>query len=199
MKRPTLDKQPIRVLQAQFEYYTLKVSGRETMLRYSLSLSHLFRIHPDKYKPMDFHKGDIIDFKIIRQQEGATPHQINVDLSVIERFWDWMIEFKDEPLTNIALVPRVRNQYVRRQKNRLTLEEFSRLMSEIHDPRVLEVVRAKMLSQDCEPKLCKASISNKMKDACQRAQVPYVPIRLLPEAVHQAAVALLAPDIPLAA
>lgn len=192
MKRPTLDKQPIRVLQAQFEYFTLKTLGRTTMMSYSRALANLFRIYPDKFKPLDFYRDDIADYLIIRQQEGAGPISINLELDVIRAFWNWMIEYKEQAIQNIATVKRLK--YVRAQKNRLTLSEFSRLMSEIHDLRLLQVVRARLLGEDCKA-LGYTATASKMKQACDRAKIPYVSLSKLPDAVHSAAIALLAPDV----
>lgn len=192
MKRPTIDKQPIRVFQAQFEIYILTVFGRNTMRSYSNFLNHLFRIFPDKFTPLDFYRADISDYIIIRQQEGGTVASINQEVSVIRTFWNWMIDYKDQPIQNIATVKKLR--YVRKQKNRLTLSEFSRLMSEIHDPKLLQIVRARLLGEECKS-FSYTTIANKMQDACQRAGLPYVSLKKLPDAVHSAAIALLAPDI----
>lgn len=194
MKRPTIDKQPIRVLQAQFEYFTLKTLGRTTLYHYSHALDNLFRIYPDKFKPLDFYRDDIADYLIIRQQEGAGAIKINFELDVIRAFWNWMIEYKEQAIQPIATVKRLK--FVRAQKNRLTLSEFSRLMSEIHDPRLLQVVRARLLGEDCKA-LGYTATARKMKQACDRAKVPYVSLSKLPDAVHQAAIALLVPEVPI--
>jgi integrase len=183
---PTLDKQPIRKLQAQYEYFILKVYGRATCRQYSHDLAEFFRVHPNKYTPEDFFKTDVLDYQIIREKEGASPNTINKEVDVVRAFWNWMIESKDLPLVNIATVRRLR--FVPKEKSRLTLAEFSRLMSEVHDPKLAAAIRNVLKGEMITGQLggC-PNVTSKFRQALNRSGVPKIRLRDLPKAVHQAA------------
>lgn len=194
-KSRPIDQIPIRILQAQYEYFILKVYGRRTLKQYSDAMSEFFRVFPDRDNPEDFFRDDFQDYVIIRQREKTHPMGIAFEISVLKTFWTWMIEQKGLPLANpvSARVPR----YARKQKDRMSLKDFMRLMSEVHDPRLLVAVRCS-LNFERLPDLgiTKNSLGSLLRRACERAGLASCGLSRLPHAVHHAALQLLLPSIP---
>lgn len=200
-----IQRKPVRVLQAQFEYFTLKSLNRATCIKYSDALSEFFRLFPKQKNPEDFFRTDVEDYKLIRQREGAHPSTINYELSVLRAFWNWMIEYKNLPLSNIATVtPFTGFKKKAETINRLSLSDFSRLVAELHDPRLCKALK---LVLENDGRVNRKEIYEKvgttadtlnayLREACQRAGIQKQALSKIGNRLHKAALAKLAADLP---
>jgi len=197
-QHPPYDKQRIRILQAQWEYWVLKTSKNSTFQVYSRALESFLSHYPDKHNPEDFYKGDMDDYAIAQDVAGVDPRYINQVINVVHGFWKWLIEYKDLPMGNIATTKKLR--FVPKQKNRITLKEFMRLCSEINDPLVAKGVELVLLGKTSQEIKAETgyqvlTIAGKFRPIARRARVK-VSLTGLPRAVHQAALNLLVPSLP---
>lgn len=88
-------------------------------------------------------------------------------------------------------------RYARKQKDRMSLKDFMRLMSEIHDPRLLTAVRCRLkLERVPNMGITYNSLGSLLRRACERAGLPSCGLARLPHAIHHAALQLLLPSIP---
>jgi hypothetical protein len=201
-----IHKKPVRVLQAQFENFTLKTLGRSTCIKYSDALSEFFRLFPKQKNPEDFFRTDVEDYKLLRQREDAHPTTINFELSVLRAFWSWMIEYKALPLSNIATVTPFSGFKPKRETvNRLNLSDFSRLVAELHDPRLCKALRL-VLENDGQVSKTKireevgvttSTLNAYLQAACQRAGIQKQALSKIGNRLHKAALAKLASDLPM--
>jgi integrase len=192
---------PIVRLQAQFEYFTLKVYNRALSKKYGEALSTFFSYFKERENPEDFYRQDIQDYTIIREREGVHPNQVRRELEALRAFWNWMIEQKDLPLFgNIVSVRGPR--YPRKQKDRISLKDFMRLLSEVHDPRLMGAIRLTLQSISKVPDeeykkafgISKNSLGCFLRRACERSGIRSCGLSRLPHALHHAALQLLLPE-----
>ena len=193
---------PIVKLQAQYEYFTLKVYNRSRSKSIGRDLSTFFSYFRDRQHPEDFYRDTIQDFVIIREREGVHPNQIRRELESIRGFWNWMIESKALPLLKIVSVRGPR--YDRKQKDRIPLSDWMRLLSEIHDPRLMKAVRITLENPTKVPDsvykaecgLSKNTLGCFLRRACERVGIPSCGLSRLPHALHHTALQLLLSDVP---
>ena len=132
MKRPAY-----RDIQGKYEKWVLLVHGRNASMYTSAVLEQFFSFFPKLNTVHDFHRTEIEDYRLLRLRAGAHPIQINKEVHAVKRFWDWMLD-RELVLKNIAAVRPLKAESKKRQ---LTLQEFWRLLREIHDPRIIQVVK----------------------------------------------------------
>ena len=132
MRRPAY-----RDIQGKYEKWVLLVHGRNASMYTSEVLERFFSMFPKLREIHEFHKTEIEDYRLIRVRAGAHPIKVNREVQALKRFWDWMLD-RELVLNNIASVRPLKAESKKRQ---LTLEEFWRLLREIHDPRIIQVVK----------------------------------------------------------
>lgn len=131
MRRPAY-----KDVQGKYEKWVLLVHGRNASIYTSDILEQFFSMFPKLSSIHDFHKTEIEDYRLLRVRAGVHPVKVNKEVQALKRFWDWMLD-RELVLHNIASVRPLRCESKKRQ---LTLEEFWRLLREIHDPRIIRVV-----------------------------------------------------------
>ena len=67
-------------------------SSKSTALRYRYVLENFLYRHRDKPLPEQYGRWDIVDFKEMRLREGINPATVNLELSILRAFWNWLIE-----------------------------------------------------------------------------------------------------------
>lgn len=132
MKRPAY-----RDIQGRYERFVLLVHGRAASIYTSRVLEGFFGMFPKLREIHEFHKTEVEDYRVIRLRVGHHPIKVNKEVQVLKRFWAWMLD-RELVLVNIASVRPLKAESKKRQ---ITLEEFWRLLREIHDPRIIQVVK----------------------------------------------------------
>ena len=69
-----------------------RTAGPSTWRRYHQALANFFQCHKEKHRSEDFHRWDISDFKEDRLRHGTAPTTVNLELSILRAFWNWLME-----------------------------------------------------------------------------------------------------------
>jgi len=80
------------------KYETLLFHTRpySTYDRYTRALNKLFATFPDKRFLYQFLRSDLEDFKKKRLEQGASPKTVNIELSCIRSFWNFLLQMEAE-------------------------------------------------------------------------------------------------------
>lgn len=124
-RKPKLD---LKTLLADFEHYTRLTNSRATCRRYEQALATFFKYFPKAKAPEDITRLDVEDYKILRIREGRQPNGINLDISTVRAFYNWLIEVRELAVSNPARRPRMLKT-LKRKNRAISLADFRALLA----------------------------------------------------------------------
>jgi integrase len=90
----------IREWQAKYINYVRLTGEPTTARRYEVALENVMSHFKNKYRPADFLRRDVEDYKIMRLNDGASNSTINIELSAARSFWEFIQKMSDVPVLN---------------------------------------------------------------------------------------------------
>ena len=81
---------------AKYETFLFKTAPHSTYERYTRALDKLFARFPNKRFLHEIRRADLEDFKQQRLSDGVSPKTINIELSCIRSFFDFLLQMDAE-------------------------------------------------------------------------------------------------------
>lgn len=189
-------KPNIRDYQAEYFNYNLVTLDRKSAWRADRYVEHFLTRFRRLKQPFDFTMTNVADFRLEEARKGRTASAINHHIRAIYTFWEWLRNYKELPIPNIAAMPELPRPFVKTKSR--SLDELKRLLEECYDPVLLKVVEgclAGMRVWECvrESGLSYTPIYLKFKAAATRAGQPEMSLKELRRA-YAAAIARRAID-----
>lgn len=123
----------LKTLLADFEHYTRLTNTPSTCDRYERALGAFFSKFPKAKMPEDLTRLDVEDYKILRVREGRQPNTINLELSAVRAFYNWLIEIRELAVGNPAR--RAKHLRTLKKKNHaISLSDFHALLAAAESP-----------------------------------------------------------------
>ena len=76
----------------KYETFLFHTAPYSTHERYTRALDKLFAHFPEKRFLHEFRRAELEDFKKQRLQQGASPKTVNIELSIIRSFWNFLLK-----------------------------------------------------------------------------------------------------------
>lgn len=92
-------RSPLREWHGKYLNYLRLTGSATTAERYDRALETIFKHFRNKFRPSDFLRPDVEDYKIMRKREGVSAGTINLELSAGYSFYEFMIRM-GEPVIN---------------------------------------------------------------------------------------------------
>jgi len=78
----------------KYETFLFRTRPHSTYERYTRALDKLFSQFPDRRFLYEFRRADLEDFKEKRLENGASPKTVNIELSCIRSFFDFLLQME---------------------------------------------------------------------------------------------------------
>lgn len=75
----------------KYETFLFRTAPYSTYARYTRALDKLFATFPEKRFLHEFLRPDMEDFKEKRLEQGVSPKTVNIELSIIRSFWNFLL------------------------------------------------------------------------------------------------------------
>jgi hypothetical protein len=75
----------------KYETFLFSTAPHSTYERYTRALDKLFAMFPEKRFLHEFLRPDMEDFKEKRLEQGVSPKTVNIELSIIRSFWNFLL------------------------------------------------------------------------------------------------------------
>jgi site-specific recombinase XerD len=74
----------------KYESFLFQTSPYSTYERYTRALDKLFAAFPEKRFLHEFRRADLEDYKKQRLEGGTSPKTVNIELSILRSFWNFL-------------------------------------------------------------------------------------------------------------
>lgn len=78
----------------KYETFLFRTRPYGTYERYTRALDKLFAAFPEKRFLHEFRRADLEDYKQTRLEQGASPKTVNIELSCIRSFWNFLLQME---------------------------------------------------------------------------------------------------------
>jgi integrase/recombinase XerD len=136
--KPKLD---LKTLLAQYEHYTRMTTKPTSCRRVEEALYQFFRRFPHITEPAQLSRIDVEDYKLMRLKEGRAPRTVNLEVSSVRAFYNWLINVRELPLVNPAVRSKMLKAPGRRNKAipLATLQALERLCQNSFEVALLKL------------------------------------------------------------
>lgn len=173
---------PIRTWMGKYEAHLLRLNPKKRFYYADARLEKFFSYFPENAGLEQFTIADVTDFENWRIANGASDREISQERGEIRRMWSWCIE-QGCRLFNPA-APKHPPQPPK-NRNRLTLETFRRLLEDCPDNRIKLYLLGLFCGEDLDVGLSRIVIGQQVRKLALAHQMPWCNIATLKIAVQE--------------
>lgn len=178
-KRPVY---PIRTWVGKYEAHMLRLHPKKRFYYADARLEKFFSYFPDNAGLEQFTIADVTDFEKWRITQGAHPELIEMERGEIRRFWSWCIK------QGCNLINPAKTQHTPappKNRNRLTLETFRRLLDDCPDDRIKLYLLGLFCGEELDVGLKRKAIGYRLGKLALAHDLPWCNLATLKVAVQE--------------